>query len=77
MFVNFNKDVNINGNLYDTFAVTTRTRLLQASPIAYQIVIIDSNTIQIIFPPGTSQTNFDFTITNPQNVIGPNGELPS
>jgi hypothetical protein len=77
MFVNFDSAVNINGNLYDTFSITTGARLLQSSAPSYQIVVIDANTIQIIFPPGTSQSSFTLQITNPQNVVGPNGELPS
>jgi hypothetical protein len=51
--------------------------LLQSSTPSYQIVIIDANTVQIIFPPGTSQSSYNFQITNPQNVVGPNGELPA
>lgn len=47
--------------------------MLQASTTSYQIVIIDANTIQIIFPPGTSQSSYNFQIVNPQNVVGPNG----
>lgn len=59
MFVNFNQGVNINGNLYDTFRVSGGSRLLQSGITGYQIVVIDSNTVQIIFPPGTSQSNFN------------------
>jgi len=74
LFVNFDSAVDITGNLYNTFSVTTSSaRLLQSSTPSYQIVVIDANTIQIIFPPGTSQSSYNFQITNPQNVIGPNG----
>ncbi len=60
MFVNFNQGVDITGNLYSTFSVTTGgRRLLQTFTPSYQIVVIDANTVQIIFPPGTSQTNFN------------------
>ena len=77
MFVNFDSTVSINGNLYDTFTVTGGARLLQTGALSYQIVVIDANTVQIIFPPGTSQSSYSLQITNPQNVIGPNGELPN
>ena len=73
MFVNFDSTVSITGNLYDTFTVTGGARLLQTSGLSYQIVVIDANTVQIIFPPGTSQSSYNLQITNPQNVIGPNG----
>jgi hypothetical protein len=59
MFMNFNSAVDIIGNLYQTFNVSTsgKKRLLQNSATpAYQIVVIDSNTVQFIFPPGTSAT---------------------
>jgi hypothetical protein len=33
--------------------------------------------VQFIFPPGTSQSNYNIQIINPQNVVGANGQLPS
>lgn len=80
MFMNFNSAVDITGNLYQTFNVTSNLnkRLLQtAGNPGYQIVVIDSNTVQFIFPPGTSPTQYNLQITNPQNIVGPNGQLPS
>jgi len=76
--MNFNNAVNINGNLYDTISVTTNTgaRLLQSGTPAYQIVIIDSQTVQIVFPPGTTNTNYNVQIINPQNVMDSNGNIP-
>lgn len=73
VFLNFNQEVNINGNLYNTFAVTGSRRLLETSSPAYQIVVIDSHTVQIIFPPGSTQTNFNVRIINPQNVVSNSG----
>jgi hypothetical protein len=78
--MNFNSAVDITGNLYQTFNVTSNgnKRLLQiAGNPGYQIVVIDSNTVQFIFPPGTSPSQYNLQITNPQNIVGPNGQLPS
>jgi len=50
---------------------------MQTSQPAYQIVIIDSQTIQIVFPPGTTAPNYQVVIVNPQNVVDNNGNLPA
>lgn len=76
--MNFNKAVNIKSNLYKTFSVSTNGRRLLASGVpAYQIIVVDSQTVQIIFPPGTSYSNYNIQIINPQNVQDANGNLPS
>lgn len=76
--MNFDQAVSLNGNIYNTFAVSTNGRRLQNSGTSgYQIVVINSQTVQFIFPPGSSQNNYNIQITNPQNVVGPNGELPN
>jgi hypothetical protein len=79
LFMNFNNEISISGNLYQTFAVSTTTsRLLGTSPtLSYQIIMVDAQTVQIIFPPGTSFSNFNVQISNPQNIIDSNGNLPS
>lgn len=80
MFINFNSAVSISGNLYNTISVNTNSkRRLQAnaSNVGYQIVMIDAQTLQIVFPPGTSSTDFNIQITNPQNIVDANGNLPS
>lgn len=73
IYMNFNNDININGNLYNTFSVTSSRRLLSSSPQGYQIIVINSQTVQIIFPPGSSQTNFNVQIINPQNIVSSSG----
>lgn len=76
--MNFNNEVNINGNLYQTFGVSNTKRLLQSSSApAYQIIVIDANTVQIVFPPGSTQTNYNVQILNPQNVFDADGNLPA
>jgi len=79
IFMNFNSAINISGNLYQTFSVsTTSRRLLQsATNPGYQIIMVDSQTVQIVFPPGTTSTNFNVQIQNPQNIVDSNGNLPS
>lgn len=78
VYMNFNGDVNINGNLYNTFAITSNgKRLLQGSIQGYQIIVIDSQTVQFIFPPGTTYSDFNVQIINPQNVLDNNGNLPA
>jgi hypothetical protein len=71
--MNFNDDVTFNSNLYNIIKVTGSRRLLASSDVGYQIVVIDSTTVQIIFPPGSTQTNFNVKIVNPQNIISSSG----
>lgn len=77
--MNFNNEVNIYGNIYQTISVDSKSRrLLQTSTnLGYQIIVIDAQTIQIVFPPGTSNTDFNIQITNPQNIVDGSGNLPS
>jgi hypothetical protein len=78
LFFNFNSAINFTGNLYSTFAVTSSgRRLLQTGSPGYQIIVIDPQTVQIVFPPGTSSTNLNVQIANPQNIVDSNGNLPS
>ena len=80
MFMNFNSAVDITGNIYQTFNVSSnggKRLLVGGSNPGYQIVVIDSNTVQFIFPPGTSPTQYIVQIINPQNVVGTNGQLPN
>jgi hypothetical protein len=79
IYMNFNADVTINGNLYAAISVVSSTSRLLAtgSNPGYQIVVIDSKTVQIIFPPGTSADNFNVKINNPQNIMDSNGNMPS
>lgn len=79
IFMNWNSAVNISGNLYQTISVGSSTSRLLASGSnpGYQIVVIDANTIQIVYPPGTSADNFNVNIANPQNIVDSNGNLPS
>jgi hypothetical protein len=39
--------------------------------------VIDPQTIQIVFPPGSTNTNLYVQIANPQNIVDSNGNLPS
>jgi hypothetical protein len=67
------------GNIYNTISVVSNSRrLLQVGAgVSYQIVFIDAKTIQIVFPPGTTNTDFNIQISNPQNIMDSNGNLPS
>ena len=76
--MNFNNDVILSGSLYSTFAVVSNgRRLLQSDITGYQIIVIDAQTIQIVFPPGSTYSNVNIQITNPQNIRDSNGNLPS
>jgi hypothetical protein len=79
LFVNFNNPVSLNANLYSTFRVVAGSRLLQSSSSSpgYQIVVVDSQTVQIVFPPGTTNTNYNVQIADPQSIVDANGNLPS
>jgi hypothetical protein len=77
-FINFNSAINITGNPYSIFSVSSNSnRLLQSSSLGYQIIVIDPQTIQIVFPPGSSAANYNVQITNPQSIVDSNGNLPS
>jgi hypothetical protein len=76
--MNFNNDIILSGNLYSTFAVVSnRRRLLQPGSVGYQIIVIDPQTVQIVFPPGSTYSDVNIQIINPQNIRDSNGNLPS
>jgi hypothetical protein len=59
--MSFSNAVSFTGNLYNTFSITSSgRRLLQSSGVTgYQIIVIDPQTIQILFPPGSTNTNIN------------------
>lgn len=79
MYINFNNAVNITGNIYSTISVTSSKRLLQTTSTSpgYQLVVVGPNTVQVVFPPGTSASTYNVQLTNPQNIVDANGNLPS
>jgi hypothetical protein len=79
IYMTFSDAIIISGNLYNTISVgsTTRRLLASGSNPGYQIVVVDANTVQIVFPPGTSSDNFNVRIANPQNIMDSSGNLPS
>ncbi len=78
LFMTFSSTVSIK-NPYETIKVNTGGRLLQtsSSSLGYQIVVVGPNTVQIVFPPGASTTDYNIQITNPQNIVDANGNIPN
>ncbi len=78
LFLNFNSAISLLGNLYSTFAISSNgRRLLQSGLSGYQIIVIDPQTIQVVLPPGSTNTNLNVQIANPQNIMDSNGNLPT
>lgn len=77
IFLTFSNEININGHLQSTFKVFSNSRRLQTGGLAYQIIVIDSMTVQIVFPPGSTQSDYSVKIVNPQNIVDLNGNMPS
>ena len=93
VFINFNSDVNILGNLYDVFQVQSRRRLLTVyndhsddllrkvsegtAPPPFKIEVVDGKTIRIIFPPGYSAADYQIQIAKPEKIQDEFGNIPA
>lgn len=79
IYMTFSDAVSFSGNLYQTISVGSSTGRLLAtgSNPGYQIIVVNANTVQIVFPPGTSASNYNIKITNPLNIVSSNGNLLS
>lgn len=93
VFLNFNSDINVLGNLYDVFQMQSRRRRLTAiydhsddlskkvgegtTPPPYKIEVVDEKTIRIIFPPGYSAADYQLLIAKPEKIQDEFGNIPS
>jgi hypothetical protein len=93
VFLNFNSDINVLGNLYDVFQMQSRRRRLTAvydhsddlskkigegtTPPPYTIEVVDEKTIRIIFPPGYSAADYQLLIAKPEKIQDEFGNIPS